>query len=64
MINDASGFSHYYVCGGYVDLRKGIDGLSDLIRYRYGMDPMEDNALFLFCGRRADRLKGLTWEGD
>ena len=22
------------------------------------------NALFLFCGRRKDRIKGLYWEGD
>ena len=27
------------------------------------MDPFQ-NALFLFCGRRKDRLKGLYWEGD
>ena len=23
-----------------------------------------DRCLFLFCGRRADRIKGLLWEGD
>ena len=27
------------------------------------MDPFS-RALFLFCGRRADRIKGLLWEGD
>ena len=30
---------------------------------RYQLDPFQ-NALFLFCGRRKDRLKGLYWEGD
>ena len=27
------------------------------------MDPFQ-RALFLFCGRRRDRLKALYWEGD
>ena len=25
---------------------------------------MEEGTLFLFCGTRADRFKGLLWEGD
>ena len=48
---------------GYTDLRKGVDGLSELIHSRYELNPYERDILFLFCGRRADRIKGLVWEG-
>lgn len=27
------------------------------------MDPYS-KALFMFCGRKCDRIKGLLWEGD
>ena len=49
---------------GYTDLRMGIDGLSQLIGTKYDMNPYEENILFLFCGRRCDRIKGLLWEGN
>ncbi len=29
----------------------------------FHLDPYQE-ALFLFCGRRKDRIKGLYWEGD
>ena len=31
MLNDASGFQHVYLCTGYTDLRKGIDGLISIV---------------------------------
>jgi len=49
---------------GYTDLRKGIPGLTAMIREAFGCDPYEKNVLFLFCGRRTDRIKGLVFEGD
>ena len=49
---------------GRSDLRKGIDGLAAIVRLKYGLDPLEKDTLFLFCGTRRDRLKGLLWTGD
>ena len=54
MLNDATGFSHIYLACGYTDLRRGIDGLVST----------EEGSIFLFCGRRADRIKALVYEGD
>lgn len=48
---------------GTVDLRKGIDGLAMIIGDRYKQNPFEKGTLFLFCGRRSDRIKGLLWMG-
>lgn len=52
-----------YLVTGYTDLRKGIDGLGALIEGTLVQDPYSES-LFLFCGRRRDRLKGLLWERD
>ena len=64
MLNNASGFQKVYLAMGYTDLRKGIDGLSALIKFQFHLDPFQKDILFLFCGRRSDRIKGLIWEGD
>lgn len=45
------------------DLRKGIDGLAMIIGDKYKQNPFEKGTLFLFCGQRADRIKGLLWMG-
>ena len=57
-------FSKIILAIGSVDLRKGIDGLCSVIRYTYNRDPLEKDTLFLFCGTRRDRLKGVLWSGD
>lgn len=64
MLNDAEGFNKVMIAAGYTDLRRGIEGLATMIRYKYKLDPYEKNVLFLFCGRKSDRIKGLLWEGD
>lgn len=64
MLNDAAGIRRVVLACGYVDLRKGIDGLSMIIGDRYHQNPFEKGTLFLFCGRRSDRIKGLLWMGD
>ena len=63
MLSDFKGADKVYIACGYTDLRKGIDGLSTMVRQQFALDPFK-NTLFLFCGRRRDRIKGLYWEGD
>lgn len=64
MLEDAAGIRRVVLACGTVDLRKGIDGLAQLIGARYGQNPFEKGTLFLFCGRRSDRMKGLLWMGS
>lgn len=64
MLNDGTGFKKVYLATGFTDLRRGIDGLARIIRFQFQLDPYDKNTLFLFCGRRTDRIKGLLWEGD
>ena len=52
----------YIVCG-HTDMRKSIDGLAAIVQKQFKLDLFSDS-LFLFCGRRRDRLKALLWEGD
>ena len=64
MLNNAPGFRKIYIAAGYTDLHRGIDGLASIIKFNFQLDPSEKDILFLFCGRRSDRIKGLVWEGD
>lgn len=52
-----------FIACGYTDLRRSIDGLAGIVKYQFELDPYT-SALFLFCGRRRDRIKALYWEGD
>ena len=58
MLNDFTGADKVYIACGYTDLRKGIDGLARLVQQQFELDPFT-KTLFLFCGRRRDRIKGL-----
>ena len=64
MLAEAAGVSKIIIACGRTDLRKGIDGLAQLVGTKYDMNPFEKNVLFLFCGGRGDRIKGLLWEGN
>ena len=63
MLSDFTGADRIYIACGYTDLRKGIDGLATLVQQQFRLDPFT-NILFLFCGRKKDRIKGLYWEGN
>ena len=63
MLTDFTKADHVYIACGYTDLRKSIDGLAAIVQQNFKMNPFQ-NTLFLFSGRRKDRLKALLWEGD
>ena len=63
MLSDFTGADRVYIVCGYTDLRRGIDGLAALVQQEFQLDPFS-NCLFLFCGRRRDRIKALYWEGN
>lgn len=64
MLKEGYGVKRIILRAGKTDLRHGIDGLAAIIRLVYGMNPLEEGTLFLFCGIRRDRIKGLLYEGD
>ena len=63
MLAEAAGMKKIIIACGRTDLRKGIDGLAQLIGTKYDLNPFEKDVLFLFCGSRGDRIRGLLWEG-
>ncbi len=63
MLEDVFEIRRVVLACGTVDLRKGIDGLAMLIGDKYKQNPFEKGTLFLFCGGRSDRIKGLLWMG-
>lgn len=50
-----------YLAAKPVDLRRGHDGLVAIVRSAWGLDPFEGH-LFVFLGRRLDRVKVLVWD--
>lgn len=50
-----------YLAAEPVDLRRGHDGLVALVRHVWQLNPFEGH-LFVFLGRRLDRVKILVWD--
>lgn len=59
MLNDAAGFERIFIAAGYTDLRREIDGLAGIVQYQFELDPHDKDTIFLFCGRKNDRIKAL-----
>ena len=59
---DFSRVQNYFIACGYTDMRKQIDGLVAVVELQFGKK-LDETSVFLFCGRRADRIKALYWDG-
>jgi transposase len=57
------GGTQVWIACGVTDLRNGFDGLAGLIQTQLAEDPFSGQ-LFVFRGRRGDRIKMLWWSGD
>ena len=63
MLGDISALDNVYIVCGRTDMRKQIDGLCAIIEEQLKMNPHE-NSIFLFCGRKKDRIKATYREKD
>jgi transposase len=62
MIGLAAG-TRIWLAAGVTDMRKGFDGLAALVQTQLHEDPFAGH-VFVFRGRRGDRVKLLWWSGD
>ncbi|MEO6080910.1 MAG: IS66 family insertion sequence element accessory protein TnpB [Steroidobacteraceae bacterium] len=62
MLSLPAGTQVWIACGS-TDLRNGFDGLAALVQTHLSEDPFSGH-VFVFRGRRGDRLKILWWSGD
>ena len=57
MLADISNVDAIYIVCGRTDMRKSIDGLCAIIQEQFSMEI--DHSLYLFCGRKCDRIKAI-----
>ena len=63
MIGDISLATNIYVITGATDMRRSIDGLYAIIMDKLNEVPNR-TSIYLFCGKRCDRIKILIRESD
>lgn len=61
---DLNKYPHVFIACGFTDMRQGISSLSALVQYQFRLDPLMEGSIFLFCGRRRDRIKVLAHDSD
>ena len=52
-----------WLAAGHTDMRRGFDGLATIVQSKLAEDPFSGD-VFVFRGRKGDRLKVLWWSGD
>ena len=63
MLGDISLATNIYIVTGYTDMRKSIDGLCAIVVNQLKEEP-DGSSLYMFCGKRCDRIKVLLREPD
>ena len=61
MLAETIAYRNVYIICGYTDMRKSINGLVAILTQQYQIKP-DAESLYLFCGKRADRMKAILWE--
>lgn len=62
MIGPPAG-TRVWLAAGVTDMRRGFDGLAAIVQDTLRADPFSGH-VFVFRGRRGDRIKILWWSGD
>lgn len=57
------GGARIWLVAGHTDMRKGFDGLAALVQVQLKQNPFSGQ-VFIFRGRRGDRVKVLWWDGQ
>lgn len=63
MPGDISLATSIYILTGYTDMRKSIDGLCAIVIDLLKEEP-DSHSIYMFCGKRCDRIKVLLREPD
>lgn len=63
MIGDISLADNIYLITGYTDMRRSIDGFYAIVVDKLNTEP-DRRSIYLFCGKRSDRIKILIREND
>jgi transposase len=52
-----------WLCAGYTDMRKSFDGLGMIVQQALKRNPFRVGDVFIFRGKRGDRIKVLWFDG-
>lgn len=63
MVGDISRATNIYIVCGYTDMRKSIDGLCAVVVEQLKIE-VDSRSIYIFCGKRCDRIKILLKETD